>query len=604
LAQAGAHFDVITEGGLSDVVVDGTHSTHLSTSLKELESLNISAVELGGDGAIVDLGGNDIHGLVASLPTFEGGPVTLTLDDISELTSDTGVHGDTYLVDDIEAFAEHHVTNINLESLSSQDLVTNFTDVQALDAAIQSTNHYFALQPGAHTEHLTLTISDTQANDLAQAGAHFDVTSASDIIVHSHATHLSSTLKDLADLHVDKIDVSGGTIISGVEHVNIDLGNIDLSGGHAAVDSILASIPVFELDPNESRRSVTKLDVALNLTTQQTTDLAALEASSPQVTSELIEALTASGITSIDSSVDLVSTLSHSGDWLNLQLAGHIQHFGIAYQENLIGSNNPQAPLSLNQVFDHELASLVNSGELTQSQEISTHNALASIDLLSKFTSPDKFGDLIQALSASGVTDFVVQSGSVEISDALAAALVDAGMLQALPSANLVLDASAQVVDNYAYLETTLKAMSELGIDSIQVGIADQLYVKLGLPANDDHAMSDISNLLNALDPANHAKELAHNEHGDPVGIALVISGEIAATIQKSGGLTAADMQHLENLGINEIAIEGAHATTNGIINSAVVSQAHAPLPEVKLLGVSEDPIHDDMQHHNPAHIK
>ncbi|MBT8595677.1 hypothetical protein G6672_09365, partial [Polynucleobacter paneuropaeus] len=57
-AQAGVlashHFGSF---GTGDVLVDGAHSTHLSTSLKDLESLNIAAVSVGADGLTVDLGG-------------------------------------------------------------------------------------------------------------------------------------------------------------------------------------------------------------------------------------------------------------------------------------------------------------------------------------------------------------------------------------------------------------------------------------------------------------------------------------------------------------------------------------------------------------------
>ncbi|MBU3615466.1 hypothetical protein ICN46_11250, partial [Polynucleobacter sp. Latsch14-2] len=51
----------------SHITLDTGHSTHLSTSLKDLESLNIAAVSVAGGGLTVDLGSADFNGLVGGL---------------------------------------------------------------------------------------------------------------------------------------------------------------------------------------------------------------------------------------------------------------------------------------------------------------------------------------------------------------------------------------------------------------------------------------------------------------------------------------------------------------------------------------------------------
>ena len=417
------------------------------------------------------------------------------------------------------------------------------------------------------------------------------------------STHLSNSLKDLESLHVSKVLIADGVISGGVEHAVIDLGSMDFTN-KASVDALVHSLPTFALDPNEVLKGANSLDLTIDLTPTQMDELALLENSDPSISAELLDALSAAGITNLDPAVSLESALAQSGDWMHLNVASQLHHAGIHYEVDVVGSNNPAAPVSLDLALDKELSSLVNAHDMSSEQAVTTHQVLAGLDLLSKYTSADKFGDLLHALTASGVSDFVVAGGDVQVSDDLAAALVDAGMLQALPSANLVLDASAKVTDSYAHLATSLKAIADLGVDGINVGHANQLYIDLGLPAHDPNAMADISHLLGALDPANQATELAHNQDGHSVDISLVISGDLANTIKDAGGFTESDMHHLENLGIKQIAVVDAndHADAAGIFSAGAVSQAHTPLPEVKLIGAT-DPMFDEL-HKDAPHPK
>ena len=117
--------------------------------------------------------------------------------------------------------------------------------------------------------------------------------------------------------------------------------------------------------------------------------------------------------------------------------------------------------------------------------------------------------------------------------------------------------------------------------------------------------MSDISQLLQSLDPANHATELAHGPDGNAVGISLVINGEVAAAIKEAGGFTASDIQHMDHLGINHIAVvdDTTGANSAGLINSKVVPSDTVVVPEVKIIG-SSDPMYDELHNPNLPHPK
>jgi hypothetical protein len=405
-------------------------------------------------------------------------------------------------------------------------------------------------------------------------------------------------LKDLEILNVGHVDIANGLIgTDSIEHVSIDLGSSSLSST-SDIHALEQALPHFVLDPSEAGKGAIGLDVTLDLTHQQISDLA----SNPTISSELLAALNDAGITGIGSVDSIEAALAGPGDWMNIGTIEQLHTHGFNYEQHLVGGNNAVAPLSLDAALDKELAALVGDGTLDANAVVATDHALHGIDLLN-FTTPDKFGDLLHALTASGVSDFVVDSGDVVVSDALASALVSAGMLQALPDANLVLDATKQVVDNYAHLATSLKAMAELGVNGVETGKADHLYIDLGLPVNDAHAMSDISHLLSTLDPANEATPIhAHNVDGKPVDISLVISGDVASAIAEAGGFTAADAMHLKNLGIHEIAVveTPGHANAADALLSAA-SSANVKLPDVQLIG-APDPMHDELLNHSITH--
>jgi citrate lyase gamma subunit len=244
---------------------------------------------------------------------------------------------------------------------------------------------------------------------------------------------------------------------------------------------------------------------------------------------------------------------------------------------------------------------------LTESHSVNAHNIegirteqngeinfAIGVDLLANSASPNQFGNLIESLLDSGVTDYVVESSKVEITDNLASAMVDSGMLQALPTANLIINATANLksitgMEDFAHLYTNLKAMSSLDVDGIKVqnGIS-KVFVDLGdlgVPTDDLQALADIKSLLGSLDPANDAKSFAHNNNGEAVDISLVMNADWAKTLQKSFNDTEL-MSYLENLGITEVIGLDPNATSSA---PTPVAQTPVPLPEVKIIGPNGD---------------
>jgi hypothetical protein len=396
------------------------------------------------------------------------------------------------------------------------------------------------------------------------------------------ATHLNNSLKQLEKLHVDAVLLTGDAAVNGLNiHAGTDtvadlVANTlpDFIGGHVNLD--------LDNEPN-----VNALSELLNDST-------------------LINALVDKHIDylSIHEAIDLTS----GTDWMNLDSVHQVvatSNKSIHINVDIAGTQVNGSFSDLDAALKDGLADLNRSTDLSATEHTALYDVLHGLDLLSGYTTPDKFGDLIEALTASGVSDMVIDTGHVEITDALASALVSAGMLQALPEANLIINASNDIqpfvdeVGNYTHLFTNLNSMADLGVDQIQAGMADKVYIDLGLPAHDKTAMADISNLLSSLDPANAAKDFAVNDNGNGVGVGLVISSDLAHTIAQSGGFSDADLNHLHHLGITEIDIldpTGSAAADQALLVNA--SPLAPVVPEVKLIGAA-DSMYDELDHHN-----
>jgi hypothetical protein len=263
------------------------------------------------------------------------------------------------------------------------------------------------------------------------------------------------------------------------------------------------------------------------------------------------------------------------------------------------------------------------------------------IDLLGQYAAPGQYGALIDALTKSGVTDFVVESKNIEIGDSLAAALVDSGMLHALPSTNMVIDAAHTPMFNLpgfndlapehmgVHLFTSMNDLAQLGVDHVSGITADHVYIDLGraITGGNQDAIQEISDLLDSLDPAHAAKPI----FGVGVSAAMVINSDMANLIHGQGGLSADLVHALNNIGINEIdvlansstdpsvtanLIKGVAGVTTDALHtniadpaapvdpsSAPVAQTPLAQIQVKIIGADTDPsLYDHLLPHQMPH--
>ena len=419
-----------------------------------------------------------------------------------------------------------------------------------------------------------LHITDAQAHQLITHGLEF---AAQDNITLDAAggTHLQTSLKELQKLGIDQVAVSGGVVdVNGVEHFRLNLG---------AGDSLLdTGLPQFVLDDplNADTKSLAvSLDVFDALQLDEVSDIASV--------------LRQAGITEVGDTLSLEEILSNTNhpSWSAMHTdIAQLNQAGIDFVQHIVGKGNLDLALA------QEISGL-DSLLSTQTDLSNIDQAVQDgVDLLSQFTTSNNYGNLIDALTGSGVTDIAVDSGDVEISDPLAAALVDAGMLQALPEANIVIDARS----SGDHLFTSLKAIADLGVDQINVG-ASHVYVNLGLPVDDQNAMDDISAILKSLDLSSLAKPI----FGENTTASLVIDNATAQAIQSAGGLDQGMVTALHQLGFNEIdvlapSIEQGHSNLIQS-GSALVAQTPAVPVEVKVIGQA-DPATQDLHDHILPH--
>ncbi len=388
------------------------------------------------------------------------------------------------------------------------------------------------------------------------------------ILDSAGATQLSTSLKDLQKLNIDAVEFTSEL---GIEMLS---GNVGLELGSG-----------FALSDIEAKPDLFK--AGLNVTLQtRLGDEALPNASNAQ---DLISVLTSTGIDNLG----LRETLSASVDWFDFDKTRALSALSadgkqIGFEVGVVGSSGT-APIAN---FDASLKKALSDDFTT------------GIDFFNGVTTTTSYGQLIEALMQSGVTDFVVESGNVAITDSLASAMVESGMLQALPAANLIIDATAKTMliagKTISHLFTDFKSLAGLDVDGIKVanGVS-KLYIDLGLPTNDSSAIAEIKSLLASLDPANDAKligaapntpidyNFATRENGSKVDVSLVISSDLAKTLFESLG--SADIDHLSHLGIKEFAVLDNTVAGNF---SAVVPQGVANMPDmpkVQVIGQKTD---------------
>ncbi len=215
-----------------------------------------------------------------------------------------------------------------------------------------------------------------------------------------------------------------------------------------------------------------------------------------------------------------------------------------------------------------------------QTWTVGENFALHGIDLLAGFHLDSKatWGDLIQTLHDSGLGHVQLQeSANVTIDDELSAALYESGMLQALPDAAITIHA------NTALLNTSLKAMADLGVDSVSG--QGKLYVELGIKPQDLHTLADLGDLFSAFGLDQGAD---HSLFGKDQEAGLVID---QTTFSSLGAVGVQELVgELSKLGFTELDVVG-----DSKVEHVFDITAQTPvLSEVQILGTT---VQTDLAH-------
>jgi hypothetical protein len=473
--------------------------THLTTSLQDLQKLGVDSVLINGALATVDFGA--LGSGVGVNGTLSGGglPIFGYVDDQGLLSADE----DAQLTMTLNLGSENISAELDQVVDLAGQLVASGIDLISVDGG-------------------QLTITDSQASQLVGAGMAYaaeDQTFAADgeglafasdmdvtlNIGEVTGTHLQTSVQELQKLGVDSV-------------IGIGDGSVNIGLGQLLVDASGNSLPSFS----------SNLDVTLDVGSSYNL----LEAGD-----SVYAALYDKGIDHLAVHTTL-DPFFGPDNWLDLDLLSGI------YAESKLDFNV-----------------LVNGSEYAD-DSYSIDNNLAGFDLL-QGTSVGHYGDLVSALMDSGVAELSIEAGNVEVTDSLAKALIDAGMMQALPDANISLVYQSVEGEPADYLYTSLKDMAELGINQVDVSTAttDKVYIDSGFNVNEPDVLSEIKSLFETLDPQNDTSFFI--DGSQLTTKALVLDSSIVTSlIDQSGQFDVGVMAGLEKLGITEIDVLVANGSS------------------------------------------
>jgi hypothetical protein len=537
LVDAGIDFSAASDVTMN---VDAAGAgTHLSTSLKDLQKLGVDMVTVTGSAALaVDLGGGGWNA-GDPLPNFDQAlDVTLNvgagqLNQLGGHTDDLRTHG----IDSIQV----HGTAEQLHALSADQLVA------------------------AGVDGLTL---DIRAPELAGLDS------------------IIATLPQAVGLWLDKIDIAGAAGHASLVHANAATAQamVDAGLSFEAADHI-----ALDVDASAATHFATSADTLHTLGVDQV-------------------------VFSIDDSCALdLSTLPDFDAALNVTLdisevgAGHLPALNGATGDLLesMGIDRLQVNANVDDLAA-ELLGLLDKADDGKLDVIHTVMGLdAGIDLIGSSAggaanldsalqglyhglAPDSglagnYADLINALTASGITDLTVESGSVQTSDSLIGALAESGLLHADPAANLIVDATASGQHMFA----TLKDLADLDVDHVNASTSNELYINLGQLGQGD-ALSEVKAILSNLDP---------DMFSGAATPTLVLDSSTAEALSTDGVFDSTVMAGLESIGIHEVAVLVGHNQSSDVVPQ--VPTVHSP--EVRIIGQDDDPALFDELHH-PRH--
>ena len=506
LVHAGLHF----ANGDTVSVVGAAGHTHLSTTLKGLQDLEVSAVAFTGavSSISIDAGTGDLGSLAhGALPHFDSA-LHVTLDiDPSQLSSslDLGSVGAAFHAAGIDSIGVAGGGNLALtvsqaESFSVSGLTfdpaTNVTINASAAEATTLADNPFALH-GLNVDAIHVTaptaITDVEAVNLIEAGLHFATGDQVALNVGSAGTHLSTSLKGLHDLNVNSIAVA-----TGVSHIELYAG--DLHNLQAT------DIPSFV-----TAQTNAAVDVTLKVDISEASEV-----------SRLAAALATAGVDHIQFNQPLSSLTTDQQAALNQSLTAN--HLTATFDGTFTGAN--------------AVAEVASGATLTAADTALAQSSIYR-DLLTSFeTSSDTHG----------------HGGVLQLADGATASLAEAGMLRAYTAETLVVDGRT----SGDHLLTTLKDIADIGVDSVKLAAQTSsapVYIDLGV-----HAASDIQTLFQNLDLDGHATGTGSIFSGNQA-VALVLDADAANALSHTDGA----LSHLASLGFTEVDVLAAPGTSGSV---------------------------------------
>jgi len=386
----------------------------------------------------------------------------------------------------------------------------------------------------SHIDHIQLNVADQAAFNSVWSSA-------------TSTSALNSDLTSLrgAGLDVSTIDVGGHFMNSQIHLSQLQAATLNTAGLHfAANDFVSMDVTAAQgTHLNTSMADLKKLGVdTLTITDgEHITDLGLMAKSLKD------HGITHLGLSSSDidnTTVTAGSTLAHKVDTFDWAHSG----IDLALDVDSNVSN-----------FMHDLE---NGIDVFNGQQLSA---------------TAKWGDLIGALHQSGLGSINLQStatnsatsANVVVSDELTGALYDAGMLHALPDANITLDVGTNKV-----LQTSLKAMLDLGVDKVQTD--HKVYVGLGL---DQASAADMQGVFASF---NYDTTVPADGLFGGKAAGLVVDQATFNTMGASDVHTL--VQQLSKLGITEIDVL---SNANVVTHAYQITAQTQVLSQVDILGTS-----------------
>lgn len=638
-AQAQTLIDHGVTFAANDQIVVDAQTTHLQSSLKDLQALGVDSVALtAGQHYSVDA----TSGALANAGALSFSPdATVTIntghDGLQSLLS-ANISGVDYV--DL-AGTSVAVSQAEVDGLSDAGWTLVAADDVTLDVAFDSNGVNTLDEASAAklnavgVDHLNFgngTIDQGYA-DLMLAN-NLDFVAANDITLAVQGTQLSTSVADLQTLGVDHVSLTiaqGGsgdndfTYVAqhaqsfadrGVDQIDwaSDAAWIRFEAAQSLIDADIKFAAEDDIELRFTNPDPVANTEAFRQALTDAADLGSLGVDHFNVGSATLTEVGASNM--ISAGIDFIPandiTLSSHATYVathvsDLQALG-VDHIALGGTTEFAAIESAadaltQAGLNHISLYADQFASLDSLATLDRIHSKGVdfnvnYTDTADLDglnhLINLYNATDRTETLAQALTDAGITHVNVQAGNTEPywADSLASALHDAGILTAAPAATVLVDAA-----NSPVLTTTAKAMAALGVDGIDATVdnfdttvqLDKVFVGLGTTE-----VSEIGDILNAF-----AQRDLFLDARDADGVvvqevtgALVVKQAVADAFADFTTEEASTLlSRLSELGFTEVDVinqAGTHVDAYRI-----VAQTAGQAPTVQLIG------NDDPDHHS-----